>query len=177
VDWGDGTGTDWTTGTTISHVYKSGGTFTPRVTLTDEAGNSSGSLDSSAVVVKVDKTGPSVTVAHAKPKHSVTAWKSLHGKASDAGVGVMTVRVKAVEKRAGHWYGYNARAHRWVRAATKTRAFARSTAFATTTNAHHQWNARLRGLRKGTLVVRAWAIDELENHSSTVTHRASLTRH
>jgi hypothetical protein len=145
------------------------------VTITDEAGNAA-TVSTSAVVVKVDKTGPKVTVARSRPKHSVKAWRKLHGRATDAGTGVKTVSLKAVEKRKGHWYGYNARTHRWVKAATKGKAFARSRALTRTTNSHHRWTAKLRGLRKGKLVVRAWATDRVGNHSATVTRKATLTR-
>ncbi|HET9842755.1 MAG TPA: PKD domain-containing protein [Nocardioides sp.] len=175
VTWGDGKTSAWIKGTKVTHVYAKGGTFTPSVTITDEAGNAA-TVSTSAVVVKVDKTGPKVTVARSRPKHSVKAWRKLHGRATDAGTGVKTVLLKAVEKRKGHWYGYNARTHRWVKAATKGKAFARSRALTRTTNSHHRWTAKLRGLRKGKLVVRAWATDRVGNHSATVTRKATLTR-
>ena len=54
VDWGDGTITDWPTGDSLSHVYAAAGTFTPKVTLTDEAHNTALPIDSSAVVVSAD---------------------------------------------------------------------------------------------------------------------------
>jgi hypothetical protein len=174
VAWGDGKTSTWTKGTTISHVYVKGGTFTPKVTITDEAHNSA-TVSTSAVRVKVDKTGPKLTVALGKPRHSVKAWQKLHGRATDTGTGVKTVSLKAIEKRKGHWYGYNAKTHRWVKAATKAKAFARSKALTRTTNSHHRWTAKLRGLRKGKLVVRAWAVDRVGNHSATVTRMATLT--
>lgn len=175
VNWRDGTTSTWTKGTTVTHVYAKGGTFSPVVTATDEAGNKA-VFTLAAVRVKVDKTNPKVTVARSKPSHSVRAWRKLHGRATDAGTGVKTVSLKAVEKRKGHWYGYNARTHRWVKAATKGKAFARSRALIRTTDSHHRWTGKLRGLRKGKLVVRAWATDRVGNHSATVTRKATLTR-
>jgi hypothetical protein len=174
VAWGDGTTSAWTTGTSLTHVYTKGGTFTPSVTITDEAGNPA-TVPTSAVVVKVDKTGPKVTVSTSKPKHSVKAWRKLHGKATDVGTGVKRVSVKVVEKRKSHWYGYNAKTHRWVKAASKAKAFARSKVIFRKTNSHHQWTAKVPGLRKGKLVVRARAVDRVGHHSSTVTRKASLT--
>src|SRR6478672_10777580 len=51
VDWGDGTAAvAWTSGTTTSHVYSRAGTFTPKVTLTDAAGNQR-TVSSTAVFV------------------------------------------------------------------------------------------------------------------------------
>ena len=175
IAWGDGTSTAWRAGTTISHVYAKAGTFTPAVTITDEAGIAA-TVSTSAVAVKVDKTGPRVTLARSRPKHSVKAWRKLRGQATDAGTGVKTVSLKAVEKRKGHWFAYNARTHRWVKAATKAKAFARSTALTRTTDPQHRWTAELRGLRKGTLVYKVWATDAVKNRSATVTHKASLSR-
>jgi len=175
VNWKDGTTSVWTKGTTLTHVYTKGGRFTPKVTITDEAGNSA-TLSTSVVVVKVDKTSPKVTVAISRPKHSVKAWRKLHGKATDHGTGVKRVWVKVVEKRKGHWYGYNAATHRWVKAASKARALARSKAISRKTNSQHQWTAKVPGLRKGKLVVRAWAADRVGHRSATVIRKASLTR-
>lgn len=175
VDWRDGTTTHWTTGTTLSHVYKTGGTFTPRVTLTDEAGNSSASA-SSTVTVKVDSNAPVVALRLPRHRHSVSAWGTLRGKVSDAGTGVKTVSVKAVEKRGKTWYGYHADIHRWLKAATKAKAFASSKTLTASINAKHRWAATLASLRKGTLVYKVWATDQVTNRSVTLAHRASLTR-
>jgi hypothetical protein len=176
VDWGDGsTPGTWTSGTTFSHVYATAGTFTPRVTATDEAGNEA-VIDSSAVTVKRDSVAPRVRIAVAKPRHSVKAWKALHGRATDAGTGVKAVTLKAVEKRGKVWYGYNASTKTWVKAATKARAFARSRAFTLKTNSRHRWSARLVGLTKGTLMCRARATDLVGNRSAPVSRKASLTR-
>lgn len=176
VHWGDGTSTAWASGTTVSHVYKSGGSFTPQVTMTDEAHNAA-TEGTSAVTVKVDSTAPVVKLLLPRKKHSVKAWRTLRGTATDtAGTGVKRVSLRAVEKRSGHWFGYNANTHRWLRAATKAKAFARSRAFALTTNSRHRWAATLAGLRKGTLVYQVWATDKVNNRSVKVTHKTKLTK-
>jgi PKD domain len=176
VDWGDGTTTDWTTGTTVSHVYATAGQFTPTVTLTDEADNSSGALSTSQVVVTADTTGPTVRLTLPKSKHSVKAWKTLRGKAVDSETGVKKVSLRAVEKRGGAWYGYNAGTKKWLKASTQAKAFDRSKAFSLKTDAQHRWSATLAGLRKGTLVYKVRAKDRVGNASKALTHQAKLTR-
>jgi hypothetical protein len=176
VDWGDGTTTPWASASTIAHVYTTGGTFTPTVTITDEAGNAA-QVAASAVDVTVDSVAPVVKLLLPAKKHSVRAWKTLLGKATDtAGTGVKHVSLRAVEKRGTAWYAYRATTKTWVKASTKARAFARSTAFSLSTNGRHLWSARLVRLRKGTLVYKVWAQDKVANRSTTLTHKATLTR-
>jgi hypothetical protein len=100
----------------------------------------------------------------------------LRGKVTDAGTGVKTVSVKAVEKRGKTWYGYHADIHRWLKAATKAKAFASSKTLTASINAEHRWAATLASLRTGTLVYKVWATDQVANRSVTLAHRASLTR-
>jgi hypothetical protein len=175
VDWGDGTTTDWTTGATARHVYATAGSYTPVVTITDEAHNAL-PVSTSEVVVTADTTGPKVRLTLPKAKHSVTAWKTLRGKATDAETGVKSVWLKAVEKRGTSWFGYNAATHKWVKSASKAKAFSRAKAFTRTTNAQDQWTAKLAKLRKGTLVYKVRATDHVKNRSTTVTHKADLTK-
>ena len=174
VRWGDGRTTEWTTGRTVSHVYRSPGRFRPRVTLTDEAGNSSQSVVSSAIRVKVDSHRPSVTLAVPRHQHSVRAWRVLHGTATDVGAGVATVSVKAVEKRRGTWRGYDARTRHWRAAPSKLKAFAAATAVRRPVKAHHRWSARLEHLHQGVLVTRVWATDKVGHRSPKATHRVTL---
>ena len=174
VDWGDGTTTNWTGTGRAKHVYASSGTFTPAVTITDEAHNST-TVHTSAVVVTADTVRPKVTLVQPRPKHSVKAWQTLHGKATDAGTGVKSVFVKAVEKRGATWYAYNAVTKTWVKAATKAKALAKSKAIVRTPNARHRWTAKLVGVRKGTLIVKVWATDHVKNRSVVLSRKASLT--
>jgi hypothetical protein len=176
VDWKDGTAPQAWTGATASHVYAVGGTFTPQVTLTDEAGNSSAAIDTSAVTVTVDSARPVVKLSLPRSKNSVKAWTTLRGKATDAGTGVKSVWLKAVEKRGAAWYGYNPTTHKWAKAATKNKAFTKAKAFSLTTNAKHQWRAPLAKLRLGTLVYKVRATDRVNNVSATLAHTAKLTK-
>ena len=175
---GDGSpASAWTTGTTISHVYTTGGSFTPQVTITDEAHNAA-QVATSAVAVTVDSVAPVVRLllprAH---QHSVRAFRTLRGRATDtAGTGVKVVALRIVEKRGTRWYGYRPATRTWVRAATKAKAFARSRTMSRTTNSLHRWSGRIVGLRKGTLIYRVKATDNVGNASRTLTHRATLTK-
>jgi hypothetical protein len=177
VDWGDTTTSSWSAGQTITHVYPAAGTFSPKVTITDESGNAA-EVTTSDVTVKADVVAPLLRLLLPTSRtHSVKTWKTLRGKATDApGTGVKQVSLRAVEKRGTAWYGYRPATKRWVRAATKAGAFKRSRAFSLTTNARHRWSATLAGLRKGTLVYKVSAVDQVKNSSRTLTHKATLTK-
>ncbi len=177
VDWGDGTITDWPTGDTLSHVYATAGIFTPKVTLTDEAHKSSLPIDSSAVVVGTDAVKPVVRLLLPKAKHSVRAWKTLRGKATDtAGSGVKSVTARAVEKRGTRWYAYKPTTKTWVKTTTKAKAFAKSGILTMHPNTTHLWAGKLVGLRKGTLVYKVRGVDNVGNVSAWITHKATLTK-
>lgn len=176
VDWKDGSAPEaWTSGTTLTHQYAAAGSYTPVVTIADEAHNTT-DVSTSAVVVTADTVAPTVKLTLPKAKHSVRAWKVLRGKATDAQTGVKSVWVKAVEKRGTAWFGYNATTHAWVKAVSKRKAFAKAHAFSLTTNTRHRWSARLAKLRRGTLVYKVRATDNVGNRSATLTHKATLTK-
>lgn len=176
VDWGDGTSSPIVDGS-ATHVYTdtTGSPYTPAVTVSDEAHNSV-VVETTAVVVTADTVAPKVKLTLPKAKHSVKAFKTLRGKATDGQTGVKRVFLKAVEKRGASWFGYNAKKHTWVKAASKKKAFAHSVAFALKTDSLHRWAAKLAGLKKGALVYKVWATDQVGNRSATVTHSATLTR-
>jgi hypothetical protein len=175
VDWGDGTTVGWASGDTLSHVYATAATYAPVVTITDEAHNAT-VVPTSDVVVSADTTAPVVKVRVPKAKHSVTAWRTVRGKATDTGTGVKSVWLKAVEKRGAVWYGYNAKTHAWVKAASKPKALAKAKAFHRTTDSQGRWTAKLAHLTNGTLVLKARATDRVKNRSATLTRQATLTK-
>ena len=174
VDWGDGTTSAVTNGS-ASHKYATAGDYTPTVTVTDEAQNFV-AVPTAAVTVTADTVAPTLRLILPRAKHSVKAWRTLRGKATDAQTGVKKVSLRAIEKRGTRWFGYNARTQKWRKATSKANAFARSRAFSLTPNARHRWAARLAGLAKGTLVYKVRATDNVGNHSGTVTHSATLTQ-
>jgi hypothetical protein len=177
IDWGDGTITPWATGASVSHVYTTAGSYTPKVTLTDEAHNTSLPIDSSPVVVSADTAAPVVKLLLPRAKHSVRAWKTLRGKATDAaGTGVKNVTLRAIEKRGTRWFAYKTTTRTWVRATTKAKAFAKSGTLTMGTNLRHRWVGKLVGLRKGTLVYKVRATDNVGNVSAALTRSAKLTK-
>lgn len=177
VDWKDGTAaTPWTSGTTLSHVYQVGGTFTPSVTLVDEAGNQT-TVDSSPVTVAVDTTAPVVRVNVPRWKAShVSSWKTVHGIARDgAGTGVKRVVVRVVEKRGTSWYAYRAPSKTWVRAGSTKASAMRLTRAAVASWSAGRWSTPVARLRKGTIVVTARASDRVGNTSAPVSVSKRLT--
>jgi hypothetical protein len=174
VAWDDGSTSDSQGSAPLEHVYAAAGTYHAAVTLTDEAGNPT-SLGQFTVTVTADTVAPTLRFVLPRSKHSVKAFSTLRGKATDTGTGVASVTLKAIEKRGSAWYGYNAQTKRWVKAATKTRAFGRARAAVVKPNSKNAWAVALSGLRKGTLVYRAFATDRVANRSGTLSHQATLT--
>jgi 5'-nucleotidase len=173
VSWGDGSTEAWKSGATLTHVYSIAGTFTPTVVTLDEAGNSS-KTSADAIAVSVDAAGPVVTIAKPKAAAKVSSWRTIKGTATDAGVGTASVALVAIQKRSTGWFGYNATTKKWVKAGTKGKAWTKAVAIAGALD-KTAWTARVTGLRKGKLVLRASAADKLANKSAVVSKVAKLT--
>lgn len=174
VSWGDGTTTEWATATPLQHVYAAAGTYHPEVTLTDESGRTS-TVGSGQVAVQVDGVAPRVKLTKPAKARSVRAWKTLRGKTSDVdGSGVKGVSVRVVEKRGGRWFGYRAPGRTWVKAASQSAALRRSRA-ARVTPVDGLWRVKVAKLRKGRLVVKVSAADNVGNRSAVRTYRQRLT--
>ena len=173
VSWGDGATEAWKAGTTLTHVYAVAGTFTPTVVTLDEAGNSSKTA-ADAITVTVDSAGPDVTIAKPRAAAKVRSWRTVKGTAKDVGVGVSAVAVAAVQKRGTAWFAYSATTKKWTKAGTKGKAWKKAVAVAGTLD-KAAWSARLSGLRKGKLLLRASASDHLGNASRLVARAAKLT--
>jgi 5'-nucleotidase len=178
VDWKDGTQSTWVGDAPITHVYAVAGTFTPDVTVTDEAGNSATIASTGAATITADVAGPAVRLTLPRRKVTTAAtWKTLKGKATDAGVGVARVRVLAVEKRATSFYAYRPATKHWVRAGrTLAGAFQKARPVTAARTADGRWLAPLSGLKLGTLVYRVSATDLVGNASKVLTHKQKLTR-
>ena len=178
INWGDGSAVEpWTDGVSASHLYAAAGSYTPQVVIKDEAGNT-GQVAAPAVVVTADTVRPVVTVKMPGKAvaDEVSSWKRVSGTATDSkGTGVAGASVRAIEKRTGGWVFYKATTKTWVKVATKARAWKRALAVPATLDAKGAWVARLAGLRKGTLFVRATATDLAGNVSAPVTRKAVLT--
>jgi hypothetical protein len=179
VDWNDGTPTVvWSTGTVLQHLYTVAGTFTPTVTLADEAFNQA-VVDANAVTVRVDSTKPTVALRVPTAAKSVNSWLTLRGRALDgAGTGVRTVEVRAVEKRGASWYAFKPGVGTWVKAGpTKSGAFAVAGVRKVTPTSVGYFTARLPRLRIGTLALRLAAVDRVGNRSATASYRQVLVRY
>jgi hypothetical protein len=178
ISWGDGGEPQaWAQTISLAHVYATAGTYTPQVILKDEAGNT-GAVDAQPVTVKADIVAPVVriTLPNRAVRADVSAWRQVHGKATDTnGTGVDTVSVRAIEKRGTAWYFYKSTTKTWVKAATRGRAWQRSKPVVVHPAATGAWAARLAGLKKGTLLVRASATDLAGNTSRAITQKAVLS--
>ncbi len=178
INWGDGSAVEpWVTSISATHLYAAAGSYTPQVVLKDEAGNT-GQVAAQGVVVSADTVRPVVTVKVPKKAiaDEVGSWKRVLGTATDTqGTGVAGVSVRAIEKRTAGWFFYKATTKTWVKAATKAKAWKRAKPVAAKVDAKGAWVARLAGLRKGTLIVRATATDVAGNVSAPVSRKAVLT--
>ena len=178
VDWGDGSSTDtWTGGAAPTHVYAAAGTYSPAVTLADEAGNTEDAAMANTVLVSADTAKPTVSLKKPTTRTTwVRKWVRLHGKATDAATGVSVVKLRLVEKRGTAWYAYRATTHRWVRGGTTQAAALRRTTIAKVRpTAKNTWAYKVSGLRKGTFVVRVQAVDNVKNRSKLRTVGQKLT--
>ncbi len=174
VSWGDGSTETWTSGATLTHVYTVAGTFTPSVVTLDEADNSSKTA-ADPITVTVDSAGPTVTIAKPKAASRVRSWRTVKGTAKDAGVGTASVALLAIQKRGATWFAYASTSKTWVKAGTKGKAWKRAVAVAGTMD-KSSWTARISGLRKGKILLRASATDHVNNVSRVAAKAARLTR-
>jgi PKD repeat protein len=176
VDWNDGSrAATWTTGTTTSHVYARAGSYTPTVTLTDQAGNHA-TVTAAAVTVRADASRPTAGLSRPGARTSVAAWRVLRGRVGDTGSGPSWVHLRVVEKRGGAWYAYRPASHTWVKSSSRAGALRKSRAGRAVLVGTSRWSLGLSGLRKGTLVVRLIAADRAGNDSRTATYGQRLTR-
>ena len=175
IDWGDGTVTPWT-GTLVRHQYSAAGSYAPTVTLTDEAGNASTPITTSAITVKADTVAPTVRLVLPKPRTSVRSWRTMKGRAGDVGTGVATVRAKLVEKRATGWYAYHPKAGTWQHVSSKAVAWKKAGTKTVKPTATRTWSMPVRRLSRGLLLVKFSAVDHVGNVRAWQLHQQQLTR-
>jgi PKD repeat protein len=174
VNWKDGSGpVAWPAGSTTSHAYAAPGSYAPTVTLTDQAGNSA-VVATGPVTIRTDVTAPSAGLVRPAHRSSAAAWRTLTGRVTDAGTGVSFVHVRVVERRGDTWYAYRAATHSWVKAPSRAAALRRSQAGAAVLGSG-RWTFPVRGVRRGTLVVRVVAGDHVRNTSHVRTWFQQLT--
>ena len=152
-------------------TYDQPGTFSPQARLTDQDGQST-TFALPAVRVLRDTTPPVVRVTRPRPRllHRVSAWRVIRGTAIDQGVGTANVDVEVLQKRRTRWWCYDLvpdsdgqGAHRrWVRGLrTEAATFAKCQPHShIATLVGNRWRtAWIKGLTRGTLVVRVNAMD------------------
>jgi hypothetical protein len=179
VDWGDGTPTViWSSGTVLQHLYTTGGSYTPTVTLADEAFNQV-AVAANGVTVRVDSVKPTVRLRLPSARKAVKSWLTLRGRALDGlGTGVKSVEVRAVQKRGTVWYAFRPALGTWTKAgSTRTAAFSKAGLRRVAPTSTGAFSARLPRLRRGVLVVRLAAVDRVGNRSATASYRQALTRY
>ncbi len=180
VDWGDGSTETLGDASTLWHRYTTPGSYSPEVTLTDEAGNAGSATSSSgaAVQVAVDSVAPGLRLVKPKVrKASVRSWTTLKGRSRDAGTGVRKVRVKAIEKRGGIWYAYAPGRQTWVRGGAKaSAAWSKAKLARVSTTPTHTWAVKLHRLRQGTLIYAVSSVDNVNNATTWKRHKQVLTR-
>jgi len=177
VAWGDGSTDTWTGGTAPTHVYAAAGTYSPAVTLADEAGNTTATTMANTVLVDADTAKPTVSLTKPATRRTwVRSWVRVHGKAKDAATGVSVVKLRLVEKRGTAWYAYRGTTRRWVRGGTtQAAALRRTTVAKVRPTAKQTWSYKVGGLRKGRFVVRVQAVDNVKNRSKLRTVGQMLT--
>jgi PKD repeat protein len=168
VAWGDGSTDTWTGGGAPAHVYAAAGTYSPTVTLADEAGNTTTATMANTVLVSADTAKPTVSLTKPTTRRTwVRKWVTLRGKAKDAATGVSVVKLRLVEKRGTAWYAYRGTTRRWVRGGTTQAAALRRTTLAKVRpTARNTWSYKVSSLRKGRFVVRVQAMDNVKNRSA-----------
>ncbi len=152
-------------------TYRQPGTFTPQVRLTDEDANST-TINLPTVRVLRDTAAPFVRLIQPRPRlrHRISAWRVIRGTVVDQGVGTVELRVEVLQKRRGRWYflqQYNGSDpntiyRRWVRGLrTEAATFNRFDPYsALALFVGTNWRTvRIKGLTRGPLVVRVFAID------------------
>jgi hypothetical protein len=176
VRWGDGDSTPWPAGEPAAHVYETDGVLTPVVRLVDEAGHHR-LVRANPVTVSRD-TGPPSVRLHRPPadqRSSINSWRTLEGRATDAETGAAVVRVQVAQRRRDGWYAYHPGDGAWVRASDRGDAWRHARTALVLPSPAGRWLCPVRPLRRGLLVVRVDARDNVGNTSDLLVRRQQLS--
>ncbi|MGX6604578.1 ExeM/NucH family extracellular endonuclease [Micromonosporaceae bacterium Da 78-11] len=174
VAWGDGaTSTMSPNVTSAAHAFNKAGTFTVKVTPTNQAGAGTPVTVGSVTVTK-DTYQPVVTLTVPHDPTKASSWTKLTGTATDKGVGVATVRVKLIEQRSGKWYFYDGRG--WVQTTSQNKASAKAKLLTVVPTAEGAWSVGIKGVEKGTLTVTYWGSDLVGNTASMKSYSKNITK-
>jgi hypothetical protein len=171
---GDGTAArTWASGSALTITYTKAGTFTPKVQLTDEFGNT-GTVSLSPVTIYEDNIAPVVRITRpsSSMRDRISGWRKIRGTAVDGQTGVDTALVMLVQKRGAYWYVYNFHKRVWVKGRTgqiDTLAHTKARPAVLSPDSLGQWHTgRIRGLKQGKMVVRSAAFDGSFNLGTAV---------
>lgn len=161
---GDGSAAKaWTTTKPFPLQYAKAGTFTPKVRLTDEFGNSR-DVTLPRVWVRVDNIAPLVKIARPAAPTKAASWKVVRGTASDVGTGIEMVASFVIQKRGGVWWAYDFGKRKWLKGYTsmkKTLNKSKARAAFMEPAPSGAWRTpTIKRLTKGALHVEAIAIDQ-----------------
>lgn len=168
VGWGDGTRSVIARNSVpFTHQFAYAGLHTVAVSLIDGAGESS-PLAVGAVRVSSDYAAPSVRIVTPARANRASSWGYVRGTIADSGSGASVVTVVIVELRGKKTYYYNGA--KWIKAAYNR---ARPIRAAISRGA---WSVRVKGLKRGTLVVSYTGADRVDNVSDRKTKIVKITR-
>lgn len=160
----------------LAHRYEYSGVFRVTVTAVDEAGESA-PRSIGVVSVKLDYTNPTakLTKPSKKKRAKVAAWRTLKGKASDRGAGVLYTVAAVFQQRGSTWYYY--KGGKWKKGSPYKQATVNKAYRYVKPVRTGAWSLKLKGLKKGKLVVLYYALDKVGNHPLYATVvKANLTR-
>lgn len=174
---GDGTPARvWSGSSPIELQYTKTGNYSPKVELTDAAGNTT-LLVLPGIQIRNDTTAPAIKITKPANPTKVASWRRISGVSTDAGTGVLGTQVAVLLKKPnGYWYVYNVGSRKFVKGKktlTGTYKAVRFSAFYFDPTPTGAWKTPwINGLGKGTLRVMAVAIDQSFNARQVVRTQA-----
>lgn len=174
---GDGTpARAWSGTTPIELQYATVGTFSPRVELTDAAGNVT-LVVLPGIQIRKDTTAPTVRITTPANATKVASWRRISGVTTDIGTGVIGTQVAVLLKRPdGYWYVYKFGARKFVKGRKTlmgTYKAVRFSAFFSRATPTGAWKTPvINGLGKGKLRIMAFGLDRSLNDGYVVRTQA-----
>lgn len=168
IGWDDGTeSVVGRTSRPVAHRFRYSGNHTVTVALVNGAGRSA-PRTVGTVKVSTDYTAPSVALKKPAKANRVASWRTIRGTVADRGAGVQAVVVVLAEQRGGRTYYYNGKTFVKGKVTKAKRIIVRPS--------KGTWSVKIKGLKKGTLVVAYAAVDKVGNGSSAKSKVVRLTR-
>jgi hypothetical protein len=159
------------------------GVHHPYVTITDTDGHTT-RVDLPAVTLVDDRTPPvsRVTWPKKRVRHTIRAWRFIHGTTTDTGVGPNDTYVTVMQKRHGRYWVYRGVTRKWQKgkrtAAATLHALRNFVDTPLVQASPSHWRTKyIRGLTRGRLVVWVQSLDiELNMNHPHIAASVTLTR-